>query len=63
MAAAGPEQVLLGSDYPFDMGSEDPVGQVRAATLPAESADKVLAGNAAALGIAPASVLAAHRTA
>jgi aminocarboxymuconate-semialdehyde decarboxylase len=63
VAAAGPEQVLLGSDYPFDMGSEDPVGEVRAAALAAESADRVLAGNAAALGITHASVLTAHRTA
>jgi aminocarboxymuconate-semialdehyde decarboxylase len=24
--AAGPDGVLLGSDFPFDMGIEDPVG-------------------------------------
>jgi aminocarboxymuconate-semialdehyde decarboxylase len=58
--AAGPEQVLLGSDYPFDMGSEDPVGEVHAAALPAESTARVLGGNAAALGITPASVLPAR---
>jgi aminocarboxymuconate-semialdehyde decarboxylase len=28
----GPDRVCLGSDYPFDMGSDDPVGQVREAT-------------------------------
>ena len=27
----GPDRVCLGSDYPFDMGSDDPVGQVREA--------------------------------
>jgi aminocarboxymuconate-semialdehyde decarboxylase len=25
---AGPEQVLLGTDYPFEMGERDPVGLV-----------------------------------
>ena len=45
---AGPEQVLLGSDRPFDMGSDDPVGEVRALWLgPAE--DLVLGGNAGRL--------------
>ena len=24
----GPQQVLLGTDYPFDMGEEDPVGLI-----------------------------------
>jgi aminocarboxymuconate-semialdehyde decarboxylase len=55
VAAAGPEQVLLGSDYPFDMGSEDPVAEVTGAQLAARDEARVLAGNAAALGIAPAS--------
>ena len=63
VAAAGPEQVLLGSDYPFDMGSDNPVAEVTEARLPAEDEARVLAGNAAALGITPAAVLAAHRTA
>lgn len=60
VAAAGPEQVLLGSDYPFDMGSDLPVDEVRASGLPAADEAKVLAGNAAALGIMPASVLTAR---
>ena len=51
VAAAGPEQVLLGSDYPFDMGSDNPVAEVNAAGLPAEQEAQVLTGNAAALGI------------
>jgi predicted TIM-barrel fold metal-dependent hydrolase len=42
---AGPEQVLLGSDRPFDMGTDDPVGEVRALRLgPAE--DLILGANA-----------------
>ncbi|MGO4807116.1 amidohydrolase family protein [Arthrobacter sp. 2MCAF15] len=63
VAAAGPEQVLLGSDYPFDMGSDRPVAEVIDALLPPEEEARVLAGNAAALGITPASVLAARHTA
>lgn len=62
VAAAGPEQVLLGSDYPFDMGSSLPVAEVREAGLPARDEARVLAGNAAALGITPASA-PARRTA
>lgn len=49
--AAGADRVLLGSDYPFDMGSEDPVGEVRAAGLTGQDEQLILAGNAAALGI------------
>jgi aminocarboxymuconate-semialdehyde decarboxylase len=45
---AGPEQVLLGSDRPFDMGSDDPVGEVRALRLGAAE-DLVLGGNAGRL--------------
>ena len=30
---AGPERVMLGSDYPFDMGDPDPLGALRAAGL------------------------------
>ena len=49
--AAGADRVLLGSDYPFDMGSEDPVGEVRAAGFTDQDEQLILAGNAAALGI------------
>ncbi|MEV7134302.1 amidohydrolase family protein [Arthrobacter sp. NPDC093128] len=62
VAAAGPEQVMLGSDYPFDMGSDSPAAEVRTASLPAADEARVLAGNAAALGITPASVLTARPT-
>ena len=46
---AGPEHVLLGSDRPFDMGTDDPVGEVRALGLPAQAEAAVLGGNAARL--------------
>lgn len=47
--AAGSSQVLLGSDYPFDMGLDDPVSFVRSAGLPASVTDRILGGNADAL--------------
>ena len=62
VAAAGAEQVLLGSDYPFDMGSENPVGQVVEAQFPADDEARVLAGNAAALGITAAATTALRPT-
>ncbi|WP_280425853.1 amidohydrolase family protein [Nocardia carnea] len=46
---AGPTRVLLGSDFPFDMGTDNPVGAVRDAGLPEEVVRAVLSGNAAAL--------------
>ncbi|MGW8989148.1 amidohydrolase family protein [Streptomyces zhihengii] len=46
---AGAEQVLLGSDFPFDMGSEDPVAALSAARLPADQFHAVRGANAAAL--------------
>ena len=52
---AGPDHVLLGSDRPFDMGSDDPVGEVRALGLPAEAEAAVLGGNTARLLGWPAS--------
>ena len=47
--AAGPERVLLGSDFPFDMGCDDPLAFLRDAGLPASEFDAVRGGNAAAL--------------
>jgi len=47
--AAGADRVLLGSDFPFDMGTEDPLGALRAARLPDADFDAVRGGNAAAL--------------
>ncbi len=43
---AGPERVLLGSDYPFDMGDERAADSVRSAGLGAEAEEAILAGNA-----------------
>jgi aminocarboxymuconate-semialdehyde decarboxylase len=44
--AAGADRVLLGSDFPFDMGLDDPVSFVRGAGLPAELTERILGGNA-----------------
>ncbi|MFI5793753.1 amidohydrolase family protein [Streptomyces sp. NPDC051677] len=49
LRAAGPERVLLGSDFPFDMGTDDPLGVLRAAGLPDADFHAVRGGNAAAL--------------
>jgi aminocarboxymuconate-semialdehyde decarboxylase len=45
----GAERVLLGSDYPFDMGTERPAEIVRALELPADEQAAILGGNAARL--------------
>ncbi|MFD3328801.1 amidohydrolase family protein [Streptomyces sp. NPDC058701] len=45
----GSGRVLLGSDFPFDMGTEHPVAALRAARLPETEFDAVRGGNAAAL--------------
>ncbi|ELS51039.1 amidohydrolase family protein [Streptomyces viridochromogenes] len=47
--AAGADRVLLGSDYAFDMGTEDPLAALRAARLPDSDFHAVRGGNAAAL--------------
>ncbi|MEW2047602.1 amidohydrolase family protein [Streptomyces sp. NPDC005476] len=49
MRAVGPERVLLGSDFPFDMGTDDPLGALRAADLPDTDFHSVRGVNAAAL--------------
>ncbi|WP_404429512.1 amidohydrolase [Microbacterium lacus] len=46
---AGASQVVLGSDFPFDMGLDDPVSLVRGAGLPTEVTERILTGNAEAL--------------
>jgi aminocarboxymuconate-semialdehyde decarboxylase len=40
---------MLGSDYPFDMGNENPVELVRAAGLGAENEKMILEDNASRL--------------
>jgi aminocarboxymuconate-semialdehyde decarboxylase len=47
--AAGPSQVLLGSDYPFPIGDPQPAETVRAAGLDDAATAAVLGGNAARL--------------
>ncbi|MFF7275002.1 amidohydrolase family protein [Streptomyces griseorubiginosus] len=47
--AVGADRVLLGSDFPFDMGTDDPVGVLRAAGLSDPDFHAVRGGNAAAL--------------
>ena len=46
---AGPGQVLLGSDYPFDMGTLECARQVKALAIPQGDRDTILGGGAAAL--------------
>ena len=46
VGVAGPDHVLLGSDYPFDMGNLDCVAKVKAANLKPADRDRVLAGRA-----------------
>jgi len=45
----GADRVLLGSDYPFDMGVERPTEMVRALGLSTGDEARILGGNAAAL--------------
>lgn len=42
----GAGQVTLGSDYPFDMGVEDPVDRLLAADLAPETITAIRGGNA-----------------
>jgi len=49
VATVGTERVMMGSDYPFDMGDPDPVGLVRAAKLSDADREKILFGNASRL--------------
>jgi len=47
---AGSDHVLLGTDYPFDMGEADPVGFVnKLKSVPQTERDKILGGNAVRL--------------
>ena len=48
---AGVGQIVLGSDYPFDMGIENPVEQLRAAGLPDDVNAAIASGNAVRLGL------------
>lgn len=45
----GPDRIVLGTDYPFDMMLSDPVSFVEGAGLAPETRQKILGGNAARL--------------
>lgn len=46
----GSEHVMIGTDYPFDMGEEDPIGLVKSVDgLSSAEIDAITGGNAAAL--------------
>lgn len=49
VAMAGADRVMMGSDYPFDMGDATPVDLVRQARLSDSEHAKILSGNAAGL--------------
>lgn len=49
VAFAGADHVVLGSDYPFDMGADRPVDAVRALELPPADEAAILGGNAGRL--------------
>ncbi|MTD54624.1 amidohydrolase family protein [Amycolatopsis pithecellobii] len=52
----GSDRVLMGSDYPFDMGVPDPVARVSAAGLGRETTVAITGGTAARLGLIPAAL-------
>lgn len=45
----GAKQVVMGSDYPYDMGDDDPVGVVSQLNLEEVDRNRILGGNAARL--------------
>jgi aminocarboxymuconate-semialdehyde decarboxylase len=47
--AVGPDRVLLGSDFPFDMGTTDPLAALKAAGLSEPDFHAIRGGNAADL--------------
>jgi aminocarboxymuconate-semialdehyde decarboxylase len=49
ISSAGPDRVLLGSDYPFDMGNLDCVARVRALSIESDARDLILGGYARAV--------------
>jgi len=56
VARMGVANVLLGSDFPFDMGDDMPLAALRAAGLNDEQTSAVGGGNARRLGLVPARV-------
>jgi aminocarboxymuconate-semialdehyde decarboxylase len=60
VAAAGAGRVVLGSDYPFDMGTDDPVAQVTGSGLDDETQHAILSGNARHLLARSSTAIAGH---
>jgi aminocarboxymuconate-semialdehyde decarboxylase len=52
VSVAGADRVLLGSDYPFDMGLTEPVRHLHSANLSADATSAIRGGTAASLGLA-----------
>jgi aminocarboxymuconate-semialdehyde decarboxylase len=48
VAQAGAERVMLGSDYPFDMGDRDPLGLVKHCNALDSQQKRLVTGDAAA---------------
>ncbi|HWC81996.1 MAG TPA: amidohydrolase family protein [Pseudonocardiaceae bacterium] len=49
VSVAGADRVVLGTDYPFDMGIEDPLERLAAAGLPVEEAEAIRSTTALSL--------------
>ena len=49
VAEYGEDHVLMGTDYPFDMGPTDPLAFLAEARLSESARDKIIGGNAARL--------------
>jgi len=49
VAMVGTERLMLGSDFPFDMGDDDPVGLVSRALLSEADREKITFSNASRL--------------
>ena len=49
LEVVGTDRVVLGSDYPADMGQPDPVRWIRESPLPAAEQEAILGGNARTL--------------
>jgi aminocarboxymuconate-semialdehyde decarboxylase len=58
--AAGADGVLLGTDYPFDMGVTDPVDRLESAGLDADTVTAIASGNAAKLRLTPLAATSAQ---
>lgn len=52
-SSVGVERIILGSDYPFDMGTEDPASEVAEADLSTAEREAILRTNAVSLGLRP----------